>query len=318
MSAFKKAVKTKLKARVALVGPSGGGKTFSALSIGQGLLPPGGRIAVIDTERGSASKYSDLFDFDVLELTTFEPQNYIAAMNEAAKANYPVLVIDSLTHAWNAKGGLLEQVDNIAKRIQSGNSFAAWKSATPIQNQFVDAILTYPGHIIVTMRVKMEYLVEKDEKTGKQTPKKIGLAPVQRDGLEYEFDLVGDINIDHELLVTKSRCHVLADKVITKPGREVGQTLLAWLDSGTAKVVDPAEDREARLFFGAPDPQDEGAHPWVENALADPNLDLEALSVLKAGVVKRGGFYWTEATKNLFKAKHEELTKPQPAAPAAQ
>ena len=300
MSAFKKAVKTKLKARVALVGPSGGGKTFSALSIAQGLLLPGGRIAVIDTERGSASKYSDLFDFDVLELTSFEPQKYVDAMQEAANANYPVLVIDSLSHAWNAKGGLLEQVDNFAKKSSSGNSFAAWKTATPIQNEFIDAILSYPGHVIVTMRVKMEYLVEKDEKTGKQTPKKIGLAPVQRDSLEYEFDLVGDINIDHELIVTKSRCHILADKVIMKPGKDVGAVLLGWLDDGAEKSAAALEYAKAEISACAA---------------------LDDLRKVKEELRTAGDVYWTDEIKGIIQARVAELTptptKAEPEAVAA-
>ncbi len=282
---FKKAVKEKLKARIALIGPSGGGKTYTALSIGKGLLPEGGKMAVIDTERGSASKYSDLFDFDVNELQTFEPQTYIAAIEDAAKAGYPVLIIDSMSHAWFAKGGTLEQVDNAAKRSNSGNSFTAWKDVTPIQNRFIDSILAYPGHVIVTLRVKMEYVLEKDEKTGKTAPKKVGLAPVQRDGLEYEFDLVGDMNINHDLIVTKTRCHRLADAVISKPDERVGLTMLEWLNDGVEKLS----------------PLD---YVKVEASKAQT---IDELSRLKEECITAGGFYWTSETKSVLAQRGKEI-----------
>lgn len=188
---------------------------------------------MIDTERGSASKYADLFDFDVMELTEFNPLNYITAIGDAVKGGYDVLVIDSLSHAWSGKGGALELVDKAAKRSQSNNSFAAWRDVTPLHNQLVDAILGANIHIIATMRSKTEYVLEKDER-GRTTPRKVGMAPVQRDGMEYEFDVVGEMDMDNTLIISKSRIVELTGAVIAKPGAPLAELLYAWLSSGAA------------------------------------------------------------------------------------
>lgn len=231
---FTKATKHKAKLRLALIGPAGAGKTYTALRVATGL---GGNIALIDTERGSASKYSGVADFDVLELESFAPERYIEAIRAAEEGGYSVLVIDSLSHAWAGKDGILEFVDK--RKAQSrGNDFGVWRDATPLQNSLVDAILTSKLHIICTMRSKMEYVIEKDERTGKNTPRKVGLQPVQRDQIEFEFDLVGDLDQDHKLVVTKSRIEPLADAVILKPGPEVGKQLADWLEDGA-----PAPER---------------------------------------------------------------------------
>jgi AAA domain len=230
MSGFVKAERSAAKLRMALVGPSGSGKTMSALKIGQGL---GERIAVIDTEHGSASKYAgDVADFDVMELSSYHPDRFIEGIQAAAKAGYQVLIIDSLSHAWAGEGGVLSQVDQIAARQQSkGNTFGAWREATPLHNKLINAILAAPMHVICTMRAKTEYVLEANDR-GKQVPRKVGLAPVQRDGMEYEFDVVGDIDTDHRLVVSKSRYTPLADRVIERPGMELGQELGGWLGSG--------------------------------------------------------------------------------------
>jgi hypothetical protein len=227
---------------VAIDGPSGAGKTFTAL-IAAGVLAQGGRVAVIDTERGSASLYSDRFDFDVLELTNFNPQNYIDAIEAAEQAGYGVVVIDSLSHAWEGEGGALDMVDQASKRSQSGNSYTAWKNVTPLQRKLVDAMLQSPCHIVATMRSKTEYVLETNER-GKQVPKKIGMAPVQRQGMEYEFTIVADMDIDHNLAVSKSRCEALADKVVLKPDARFWQIFVDWLNSGADVPPPPARESE--------------------------------------------------------------------------
>jgi hypothetical protein len=236
---FGKAQKKKSKLRLAFIGPAGSGKTRSALEVAAGL---GTKIAVLDTERGSASLYSDHVAFDVCELESFSPGAYVEAIQAAEAAGYEVIVIDSLSHAWSGKDGALEQVDKAAKRSGSGNSFNAWREVTPQHNTMVDAILRCRAHVIVTMRTKTEYVVEKDERTGRSAPRKIGLAPVQRDGLDYEFTVVGDIDLEHTLTITKTRCEALDGAVIVKPGLAMAATLLAWLDSGAAEVQQPAQD----------------------------------------------------------------------------
>lgn len=233
---FTKATTHQSRLRLALIGPAGSGKTYSALNVAQHL---GQRIAVIDTERGSASKYASLFGFDVLELTSFAPQTYVQAIQAADAAGYDVLVIDSLSHAWMGKDGALEMVDRAGKRSPSGNSFAAWRDVTPHHNAMVDAILACRAHVVVTLRAKTEYVQDKDS-NGKTVIRKIGLAPVQRDGLEYEFDVVGDLDQDHNLVVTKSRCPALADAVMARPGKELAEQLRAWLGQGEAPPPKPA------------------------------------------------------------------------------
>jgi len=225
---FTKATKRKARARIAFAGPPGSGKTWTGLLFASVL---GDKVAVIDTERGSASKYADAFQFDTIELTTFEAEKYIEGIEAASAAGYDVLVIDSLSHAWAGKGGMLERVDNIAARSQSKNSYTAWRDATPVQNRLIDTILQAPMHIIATMRTKTEYVIE-DDSRGKKVPRKVGLAPVQRDGVEYEFDVVGDMDPENRLIVSKTRCPALTGLVIEKPGKAVAETIKAWLTDG--------------------------------------------------------------------------------------
>jgi hypothetical protein len=141
------------------------------------------------------------------------------------------LILDSLSHAWIGKDGALEQIDRIAKRSPSSNTFAAWPDVTPLHNQLIEAMLLCQSHLIVTMRSKTEYIIEEYEDKGrkKTRPTKVGLAPIQRDGLEYEFDVVGDMDRDNNLIVTKSRCPDLFGRIIHKPGKDLAYTLRAWM-----------------------------------------------------------------------------------------
>lgn len=232
MTLFKKATKSESKLRLALIGISGSGKTYSSLSIASGL---GTKIAVIDTEHGSASKYADLFEFDVCELDSFSPKSYIDIIKAASK-EYDVLIIDSLSHAWTGKEGALEMVNNAQKRSQSNNSYFAWRDVTPLHNELIDSMIQARCHIIATMRAKTEYVVEKDS-NGKTAPRKIGMAPVQRDGMEYEFDVVGDLNSDNELIVTKSRIPFLHAKIIKQPDTSLGASIKNWLMASPAPAA---------------------------------------------------------------------------------
>jgi len=231
---FKKAVKYDAKLRLALCGPAGSGKTYSLLSIATEL---GGPIAYVDTEHGSASKYADLFQFDVIEPDVFDPRELIKLIKQAIEAGYRVVCIDSLSHYWMGKGGELDMVDSAAKRSQSGNSFTAWKHVTPVHNELVDTIIAAQIHVLVSMRTKTEWVVEKDERTGKSAPRKIGLAPVMRDGIEFEFDVCGDLDQENTLTVTKSRCPALAGKVINRPGKDMALVLKKWLSGAPAQAV---------------------------------------------------------------------------------
>jgi hypothetical protein len=240
MPTFQRATKTQAKLRMGLSGPSGSGKTYSALAIASGLSE---RIAVIDTERGSSSLYSDQFTFDVLELDTFHPEKYMEAIAAAAREGYEVLVIDSLSHAWMGKDGALELVDRATAQDKSGNSYAAWRKVTPLQTRMVDTILAAPLHVIVTLRSKMEYALEKNAQ-GRTEVRKVGLAPVQRDGLEYEFSLFGELTDAHDLVITKSRFPQFADQIINRPSADLGKSLRECLSIGRPTPGSPPSREE--------------------------------------------------------------------------
>ena len=223
---FKKATKEQARLRLALFGPSGSGKTYTALRMATGL---GGRIAVIDTERGSASKYADRFAFDVLDLPQFDIETYCEAIKAAA--GYNTLIIDSLTHGWHQ---LLDQVDKLARAKYQGNTWAAWSEGTPLQRRLVDALLGFDGHIISTMRTKTEWTITKDNK-GRDKPSRVGLAPEQGKGIEYEFDLLMEISPEHLATVIKDRTGRFQDKIIELPGEDFGAELAEWLKDGTPR-----------------------------------------------------------------------------------
>lgn len=228
---FKKATKARAKLRLALVGPSGSGKTKTAMKIARGLTGPAGRIALIDTEHGSAAKYSDEFDFDSVEMTNFDPRNYIANIQAAESAGYDAVIIDSLSHAWTGKGGALELVEQTAKRSKSGNKFTAWADVTPLHNALIEAMISCRCHVIATMRSKVEFIVENDA-NGRAVPRRVGMAPIQREGMDYEFDVQADMDHDHNFIVVKSRCSALSGKVISMPDESLGRTLAEWLSDG--------------------------------------------------------------------------------------
>ena len=233
MSMFKKAVKAESKLRLAIAGPSGSGKTYTSLAIAAALAN-GAPIAVVDTEHGSAAKYADIFTFDVAEMhAPFHPDKYIQAIQDAAAAGYAVIVLDSMTHAWAGTGGVLDMVDEAAKRSKSGNTYMAWKEGTPVQNKLIEAIVTAPLHVIATVRSKTEYAMQTNS-NGKQEPKKIGMAPEQRNGFEYEFDVFLDMDTENNGIVSKTRCPALTGRVFSKPRRDVANILSEWLRGAPA------------------------------------------------------------------------------------
>ena len=239
MSNFHKAERRKSKLRLAIAGPAGSGKTYSALQIAFGI---GGKIALIDTERGSAELYSHLGAYDVCTVEApFEPSKYVAAIKEAEKLGYDIIITDSLSHAWSGTGGLLDLHGKIADR--GGNSWTAWRKITPQHNELVEALLQSPCHIIATMRSKMEY--SQSEEGGKKTVKKIGLAPVQREGMEYEFTVFYDIDINHVATASKDRTSLFDNKYFT-PSTETGIILINWLNNAPdAKPLQAAKTAPA-------------------------------------------------------------------------
>lgn len=219
MGMFQKATKEQSKLRLALFGVSGGGKTYSALRLAKGL---GGKIAVIDTEHGSASKYSDRFDFDVCNLDKPTINNILMCMEQAK--NYDVLIIDSLTHAWNE---LLQEVDKIAKAKYSGNSWSSWADGNKKQTDLINAILSFPGHVIATMRAETNWTTTVNDK-GKMVPIRIGEAPKQGKQIEFEFDMLMQISQDHQAVVLKDRTGKYQDECFMID-EKFGEDLAAWL-----------------------------------------------------------------------------------------
>lgn len=253
---FSKATKQQRRARVLLSAPAGAGKTYTALTWAKVL---GKRIGVIDTEHGSALDYADLFDFEHLDLSPpYTVDRYTAALAAAAEAGIDCLIVDSLSHAWIGKGGLLNLVDEYASKHR-GDSFGAWRDVTPKHLEFVEALLSFPGHLICTTRAKMDYQLQQDDR-GKWSPVKLGLAPQQRDGLEYEFAVVAEMTVpDNVLTVTKSRCAAIAPGFSqTKPDDTLARTLADWLSVGAAMAEEnrPTVVDLASQAFGNPDPDD--------------------------------------------------------------
>lgn len=276
MIEFKPATKEAAYARIALTGPSGAGKTYTGLMLALAL---GDNLAVIDTERGSASKYVGLngWEFETVKPDKFSPLSLVETLGVAAGRGFDVVLIDSLSHYWMGVDGMLEQVD---RRSSNSSSFSGWKEARPDERKMIDAIIAYPGHVIVTMRSKTEYVIEENDK-GKKVPRKVGLKPEQRDGIEYEFDVIGDMDLDNTLTVVKSRVHTLPTKsIIPMPTEELAVTIRDWLADGTrvptvneyrvvaldmsrfAQARDLYKEIEGHKMLGAPTVDQDG-HPTV-------------------------------------------------------
>lgn len=226
MNVFRKAQRKRAKIRLGIGGPSGSGKTYSSLLIASGL---GEKVAVIDTEHGSAELYADLFDYDVAVLKPpFSPERYISLIKAAEDAGYEVIVIDSLSHAWRGEGGMLEIHDAVTS--VTGNSFAAWREVSPIHNALVEKMLQSPAHIIATLRAKQDYVIV--DENGKKMVRKVGLAPVFREGIEYEFTMYFEMTADHLAVVSKDRTGLFGSKPPFTPTKETGLLIRNYLETG--------------------------------------------------------------------------------------
>ncbi len=233
---IKKASRSAVKVKLAITGPSGAGKTMSSLLLASGLVGEG-RILVIDSEDGSSNLYADHeltrgIEFDVLEIEApYTVQKYINALELGQKEKYDCIVVDSISHAWAGEGGLLEKKSSLDSR--GGNSYTNWAGITKEQELFKSKMVHCGTHLIVTMRSKQEYVLEDNDK-GKKTPKKVGLAPVQREGMEYEFTTVFDVGMDHQFIVSKDRTG-LFDGQIEKITKKTGEAIRAWQEGKATK-----------------------------------------------------------------------------------
>ncbi|MGD6761387.1 AAA family ATPase [Streptomyces sp. BH097] len=230
---FTTATREQARARIGLQGPGGSGKTKTALRMAEALAK-GGQIGVVDTERGSALKYApvpgrpdiEAHEFVHLPMAFCSPENLLAAVNAAIEARLAVLVIDSWSHFWAGKGGLLARVDQESKKPNHyGGSYTAWAPVNDLEQDMLDALLNFPGHVIVTMRTKNDYEME-----GKKVTK-VGVKTVQREGAEYEFDVVVDM-VKGTGTVTKTRYTALDDVSVHHPGEDFAEAILEQLGQG--------------------------------------------------------------------------------------
>ncbi len=242
---FEKAQRKKAKAKIAIAAPSGGGKTYSALLLAKGIAKEtGDKIAVIDTERGSASMYDNIVDFDVLDLAPpYTPERYMQAIKAAETAGYGICVIDSATHEWSGTGGCLEINEELARARYKGNTWSAWSDTTPRHRDFIDAQLHSPMHIIATFRSKTETVQNNDKKVVK-----LGMKAETRDNVEYEYTIFFELTHDgHFATASKDRTELFEGRsfVITP---DTGKEIVSWLNSGkelkpeAVKVEAPAPE----------------------------------------------------------------------------
>jgi hypothetical protein len=223
---LRRAERKQAKIKMGLQGPSGSGKTMSSLLIALGMTGDWSKIAVIDTENHSADLYAHLGNYQVLPLSQpFEPERYVEAISACENAGMEVIIIDSISHEWEGKGGILD-----IHGAMIGNSFTNWAKVTPRHNDFVQKILQSPCHVIATIRSKQDYVLS--EKNGKMVPEKVGLKGVTREGLDYEFTLVFDVDIKHNASASKDRTGMFMDKPSFVISNKTGERIYSWCQSG--------------------------------------------------------------------------------------
>lgn len=206
---------------MALEGPAGSGKSYSALLLAYGITKDWRKIAVIDSENGSADLYANLGPYNVLTISDYNPETYIDAINVCNHAGMEVIIIDSISQSWDC---LLEQ-----HAAMTGNSFTNWAKITPRQNDLIQRILNVPCHVICTMRTKQDYVLS--EKNGRMVPEKVGLKAVMRDGVDYEFTIVLDIDLKHHAKASKDRTSLFMGKPEFTITPETGQKILDWCNT---------------------------------------------------------------------------------------
>jgi len=263
------------KIKIGLQGCAGGGKTYSSLLLAKGLTNGNfSKVAIIDTENGSADLYAHLGNYNVLSLAPpFTPENYIKAIEVCENAGMEVIILDSISHCWDE---LLDFHSKLA-----GNSFTNWAKVTPRQKAFVDKILQANAHIIATMRTKQDYVL--NQKDGKFIPEKVGLKSVQRDGLDYEFTLVFDVDIKHFTVSSKDRTGLFMGKPEFIISDKTGKEILDWCNTGI-EIKSTSQTSSASRVNGITEnteQQFQATEEEVYNAIRDCNSIAELLSLYK-------------------------------------
>lgn len=239
---LRKATRKKAKIRLGLSAVSGGGKTFSALLIAKGICGDWSKIAIIDSENSSADLYAHLGDYNVLPVTApFSPEKYIDAIKECEKAGMEVIIVDSITHEWDGKGGCLEIVESL------GGKYQDWAKVTPRHQAFIDAIIQSPAHIITTVRRKQDYEMTKDG-SGKIKVEKSGLKEITREGFEYELTINLEMDTRHNATASKDRTGLFMGKPSFVPSEKTGELIAQWCEQGEeAFDVQPGSEWHQRV-----------------------------------------------------------------------
>jgi hypothetical protein len=246
---IRKAERHKAKLRLGISAPTGAGKTYSSLLIASGISQ---KVGLIDTENGSGDLYADdkairsalPGGYDIINLSApFDPAKYIEAIQKFEDAGYGVIIIDSLSHAWAGAGGLLDKQGRESDK--TGNSYTAWRKVTPQHNALVDKLIQSPSHIIACIRAKTEYVQEKNEQ-GKTVVRKVGMAPIFRDGFEYEMTIFGEMDHSHNFQASKDRTGLFGDQFFV-PSKKTGEMLLSWLNSGKEVPIPAKPTIEEKL-----------------------------------------------------------------------
>ncbi|MEI7508013.1 MAG: AAA family ATPase [Flavobacterium sp.] len=223
---LKKSNRNQARIRIALQGVSGSGKSYSSLLLAYGICQDWHKIAIIDSENGSANLYSHLGEYNVLNLTApYSTERYIEAIDVCEKAGMDVIIIDSLSHNWEGNGGILDVHANMA-----GNSFTNWSKLTPKMNTLVQKILTSSCHIISTIRSKQDYVIT--ENNGKSVPQKTGLKGIVREGTDYDYTIVMELDIYNNASCTKDRTQLFNSRIPFKIDESVGKKIKNWCKDG--------------------------------------------------------------------------------------
>jgi hypothetical protein len=279
---LKKATRTQVKLRLGLSGTSGSGKTYSALLLAKGMVNDWSKIAVIDTENSSASLYSNLGEYNVLDLQApYSPERYIEAIKACENAGIEVIIIDSITHEWEGKGGCLEICEQITQASASKNSYMAWGKVTPRHQSFIEAILQSKCHIITTVRRKQDYEMSKNS-AGKTVVEKAGLKEVTREGFEYELTLNLNIDSGHMITASKDRTGLFMDKPSFVISEETGKVIMEWCAMGEEVIPDAKPAITEGNYNVAKDRIEKGEVGLLDKLRAKYDLGLDQIFDLEA------------------------------------
>jgi hypothetical protein len=279
----RKAEKKRVKLKMAVQGPSGSGKTWGALALAKNLWPDA-KVCVVDTENESASLYADSFAFDTIPLgPPFTTARYVQCIDAVQKSGYDVIILDSITPQWDGEGGILRRKEGMDHRPGS-NGYANWATFTPEHEAFKQTMMQTPMHLIATMRSKQDYILVANDK-GKQVPKKVGLAPIQRDQMDYEFTLVFDIGVDHRGEVSKDRTGLFNEKIVNLADPATAEAIRGWLEHGKEVLpsgpISPADAISHQENAPRPTSTQKSAQQVTQRAATAP-----AAAQPQAGVVK--------------------------------